>query len=119
MATPVTGAFNLISSRQRWINQDGTPTPEFFRFISGIAVAVFPSAISSIVVGASPFTFATAFTTGTSAVIIQGGTVSKVEFTRDSVNFINTGQTQGMFPLSGGDSLRVTYTGLPTMTFLP
>lgn len=70
----------------------------------------------AIVPGVSPFSYVA--TIGGSAVV-SGGTVSKIEVSRDGVTFFVTGQTSGMFPVSMGDTVRVTYSGVPTMTFLP
>ena len=75
---------------------------------SGVVIVVVP--------GVSPYSYV-AGTAGT--VILSGGTVSKVEFSRDGVTFYVTGQTSGMFSLSMGDTLRVTYSGVPVMTFAP
>ena len=70
----------------------------------------------AIVPGVSPFSYVAPLG-GT--VILTGGTVSKIEVSRDGVKFYSTGQTSGMFPLSMGDTLRVTYSVVPTMTFVP
>lgn len=50
-------------------------------------------------------------------VILNGGSVSAVQFTRSVTTL--TGQTAGIFPLNQGDVLTVTYASLPTMTFVP
>ena len=67
-----------------------------------------------VLVGGSPFSF-TAPSGG--YMIIRGGTVSAVELTRTVTTL--TGQTGGFFPLSQGDVLKVTYSGLPVMVFVP
>jgi hypothetical protein len=71
---------------------------------------------ANIVPGVSPYSYV-APVGGT--VIVTGGTVSKVETSRDGVTFFVTGQTSGMFPVSMGDTLRVTYSGVPVTTFMP
>ena len=71
---------------------------------------------TGIVPGVSPFSYVVPLG-GT--VILSGGTVSKVEVSRDGVTFYVTGQTSGMFPISQGDTLRTTYSGAPVMTFIP
>jgi len=65
---------------------------------------------------ASPYTYS-APTGG--VVIIQGGTVTSVSFSRDGVTNYATGQTQGMFPVSQGDSLIIAYSSAPNITFAP
>ena len=75
-----------------------------------------PANESPITVGVSPYTYS-ALVRG--SVIVSGGTVSAIAFSRDGTTFYTTGQTAGMFTLNAQDRLRVTYTGLPTMTFVP
>lgn len=52
-------------------------------------------------------------------VIISGGTVSSIEFTRDNSTFYTTGLLTGIVRLSPNDRVRVTYTVAPTMTLVP
>jgi len=71
-----------------------------------------------VTVGASPFTFQN--TTGRSVdLIVSGGTVSAIAFSRDNVTFYGVGSTAGVFWLSPYDYLRVTYTVAPTITLVP
>jgi hypothetical protein len=70
--------------------------------------------ILAVTPGASPYTF-TAPDPG--RMILTGGTVSLVEIGRQGA-FLSTGLTAGLFPLSRGDALRVTYSVAPTMNFL-
>lgn len=73
---------------------------------------------SGITPGASPYTYQN--TLGYPAdVIVSGGTVSAIAFSRDNATFYTIGPTSGMFALSPYDYLRVTYTVAPTMTFIP
>ena len=67
-----------------------------------------PVGISSITVGASPFTY----TAGASpeTVYVSGGTVSSI--TKGGNNF---GLTSGSFQLEPYESIVVTYTAAPTM----
>lgn len=111
--------FNITSPRQRWVNPDGTPTQPFYRDLGLLFGAVSPAPVQVLTVTASPFVFQAPFSNGECFVIVQGGTVSKIEFSRDGINFFDTALTAGPVPLSGGDYLRVTYSGLPTMTFVP
>jgi len=72
----------------------------------------------SIAVGASPFSYQNSLT-GALDVIVQGGTVSLIEFSRNGSSWYSLGVTQGMFHLSPSDYLRVTYSSAPTMTGIP
>ena len=69
---------------------------------------------AGITVGASPYTYQ-----NTSArhetVIVQGGTISLIDFSIDNTTFYNTGEVTGTYELEPGDALKVTYSVLPTM----
>jgi len=52
-------------------------------------------------------------------IIISGGTVSLIEFSRDEVTYYDVGLTSGMFRLSKEDTIRITYTVAPTVTKVP
>ena len=76
---------------------------------------VAPSAITP---SASPYTYQN--TSGFDAtVIITGGTVSDISFSRDNVTYYSIGALSGMVGLSPNDYLKVTYTVAPTMTLVP
>src|SRR5271163_2315946 len=98
---PLTQGKNTSSSWYRYFQQRELGTP--------------PAAESAITVTASPFTYI-ALRAG--FVIVSGGTVSAIAFSRTAGTFYVTGQTSGVFSMSLNDSLRVTYSGLPTMTFV-
>lgn len=73
---------------------------------------------SGITPGASPYTYQNT-NTYPADVIVNGGTVSAIAFSRDNTTFYTVGLTNGMFALSPYDFLRVTYTVAPTMTLVP
>ena len=68
--------------------------------------------------GASPYTYQN--TSGRPGdMIVSGGMVTDIAFSRDNATFYGVGAISGVFPLSAYDFLRVTYTVAPTMTFIP
>ena len=73
---------------------------------------------SDITVTASPFTYQNT-TVFNGDVIISGGTVSNIEFTRNNTIFYTVGFIEGVLRLSPSDRVRVTYTVAPTMTLVP
>lgn len=75
------------------------------------------NAVSDVLVGASPFTYTNA-SDFDADVLVTGGTVSALEFTRDGLTFYpaNPGE---MIRLNPGDSVRVAYTVAPTVTLIP
>lgn len=72
------------------------------------------NAPASITVGASVFSYKAA---ASGNVIVTGGTVTLIEYGRGGV-FTTCGITAGIVPVSAGDTVRVTYAVLPTMTFI-
>jgi hypothetical protein len=91
---------NLSASWYRWMHDTDVGTP--------------PSAETAVAVTASPFAYQAA---KKGFLIITGGTVSLVQFTR--VDTYSTGMVSGMFPVDLGDTITVTYSGAPTITFVP
>jgi len=92
----------------------GQTSSPWYRFFQGLFQGTPPSQESTLTVGGSPFTY-TAPQRG--FIILSGGSVSAVQFTRAVTTL--TGQTSGIFPLSQGDMLTVTYAGLPSMLWVP
>lgn len=50
--------------------------------------------------------------------VVQGGTVSEISIVRGTSNVI-TGQTSGAIPMLRGDTVSISYSVAPTLTFLP
>jgi hypothetical protein len=73
---------------------------------------------SAITVGASPYTYQNTATYPVD-IIVNGGGVTALDFSRDNTTFYSTGSFYGMFALSPNDRLRVTYTTAPAMTLIP
>jgi hypothetical protein len=88
----------------------------WFRFWLGLWSGAPTGNVSVVTPINAPFTYA-APVGGT--LIVNGGSVSQVRYSRDGANFYVTGQTQGMFPLSQGDQVVITYSVPPTLTFAP
>ncbi len=75
------------------------------------------AAMSTITPSGSPYSY-TNSTDYDEDVIVRGGTVSAVEHGRGG-SYESVGVVAGMFRLSPGDVLRVTYTVAPTMRLVP
>ena len=82
------------------------------------AIGSYSIAPSNNAVGASPYTYHNTNTYNLD-IIIQGGTVSKLEFSRDNITYYDIGVIAGMYFLSPGDYTKITHTGAPTMTLVP
>ena len=109
-------SLNRIPTYLSPLTEGQTTTRGWYTFWLGLLQGQPTWNVIAIVPGVSPFSYVA--TTGGS-VIVQGGTVSKIEVSRDGVTFYDTGQTSGMFGLSQGDTLRTTWALVPTMTFFP
>jgi len=96
------------------VTGDGqTPSSAWYRFWASFNSA--PGAAQTVAVGASPFSY-TANANG--VLIVSGGMVSAIAVTRGRVT-VSAGVIAGAIPVSTGDLIKVTYSVLPTMTFLP
>lgn len=74
-----------------------------------------PAEPEAITVGASPYAYAPGFD---GFATVSGGTVSSITISRDAgVTNVATGVVAGIFPLSLMDTLTITYTVAPTLTF--
>jgi hypothetical protein len=71
--------------------------------------------VSAITPTGSPFTY-TAPYWGT--VVVNGGVVTVIALKRQGTS-VTTGLTDAVVPVARGDSVVVTYSGAPTMTFIP
>lgn len=112
----MTTQFNQLPTySQPLVDRGGKLSREWFTHLANIFTGKPPQMENGVTVGTSPFTY-TAARKG--IVIVHGGTVSMIQWARGTTNY-NTGQTQGVFPLSQGDSLVITHSGAPTFTFAP
>jgi hypothetical protein len=106
---------NRIPTYTEPLETSKSTTRGWYTFWMGIFQGQPVGAPIGIVPGVSPFSYVASIG---GSVIVSGGTISKVEVSRDGMTFYVTGQTSGMFPVSQGDTLRTTYSVVPTMTFI-
>lgn len=108
--------FNSLPNFNVPLDIKGITSKDWYFFWANLFNGLPPGNETALTVGASPYTY-TAGVRG--SLLVSGGTVSAIAFSRDGSTFYSTGQTAGMFPLSARDRLRVTYTVTPTMVFIP
>ena len=108
--------YSTVPTFEQSLIQGKTTNKNWYFFWQGLSNGIPPGAESVVAPGASPYEFAAP---SGGFLIIQGGTVSFVSFSRDHTTFYATGQTQGMFPVSQGDILLITYSVAPNLTFVP
>lgn len=107
--------FGLPSRLLRLISGDqGLVEPTWYQFLVRLAQLSAERPIAPVDVGASPFVY-TAFTIG--HIFITGGTVSAISLERSGVALAVPADI--FIPVAANDTVTVTYSGLPDMTFIP
>jgi hypothetical protein len=108
--------YNSLPTYNQNVEIGGKTSKIWYFFWQALWNGIPPGAESVVVPTGSPFGFVAP--RGGFA-IVQGGTVSNISFSRDGVTPYNTGLTVGVFPLSKGDVLTVTYSSAPALIFVP
>lgn len=98
------------------IDTKGVINRTWYQFWTDIWKGKPQGGIATQLVTASPFTYQ-ALTKG--FMVVQGGTVSLIQFSRDGITNVTTGQTFGCIPLAQGDLVIITYSVAPTITWVP
>lgn len=103
-----------VPTYEQPLTKSGQTSSVWYRFFQGLFQGQPSGNEISITAGASPYTY----TAGQKGfLLVQGGTVTAIQLNRSVTTL--TGLTGGIFPLSLGDSLTVTYGGLPTLVWYP
>lgn len=101
------------------VSDDGTMKSNWWRFFLNVSQQAFgtnSTGPASVTVGASPFVYVAPVQ---GSVLISGGPVSLIEYSKDGTTWFPTGQTGGSLQLVANDHVRVTFTNAPSMTFFP
>jgi hypothetical protein len=105
-----------IPTYEQPLTVDGKTSASWRRWMHDTEVGTPPSNEVVVVPSGSPFAYQAP---SRGAVVVSGGTVSKIQISRTSMVNYTVGVTAGMFPMALGDVLTVTYSGIPTMVFIP
>jgi hypothetical protein len=109
--------FNRFPTYTETLTTKGATTRGWYQYWSGLFQGQPTGNVSVIKVGTSPYIYVSAVG---GSLIVSGGTTTLLEYSRDDQNFYVLGVTSGMFPMSLGDNIRITYSGaLPTVVFVP
>jgi hypothetical protein len=108
--------FNSMPTYPVPLNIGNNTNKDWYFFWSGLFRGLAPGNVEPVTVGTSPYEYSA---TKRGSMIVSGGTVSVIEFSRDGTNYYDVGVTAGMFALNASDRLRVTYSVAPDMTFVP
>jgi hypothetical protein len=110
-------ALNRMPTYQEPLNTKGQTTRGWYQFFTGLLQGQPTQAVQVVTLGPSPYSFV-APVGGT--LILNAGSTTGVAFSRDGNNYYQTNQTVGMFPVSQGDILLISYPmAPPTAAFAP
>jgi hypothetical protein len=109
--------YRAVPTYNQSLETTNRTSASWYRFFQDLDNIRAPGPEQGTAVTASPFLYHA--TAGGGFLIIAGGTVSLIEFTRNQTTFYATGMTTGTFPMANEDSYRITYTVKPTVTFVP
>lgn len=107
---------NRLPQFQQPLSLEGVTNKDWYFFWAGLWRGLAPELETPVTPTGSPYTYSAP---RRGSLIVSGGTVSLIRFSRDGSTFYDTGATAGMFPLNAADRLEVTYAVLPTLTFVP
>ena len=110
------GQVSTIPTYDQQLTEGDNTSKVWYRFLKDLWQGVPPASETKISPIASPYSYQA---TQRGFVIVQGGTVSMVQWSRTTGTNRATGAIQGTFPLSAGDNLIITYSAVPTVTFVP
>jgi hypothetical protein len=111
--------FQMVRAQTPMLGEQRSAAKDWYVFFYTLYNAVtqgLPQAEAAITLTVSPFAYQ-ALIRG--QLLIAGGTVSAIEFSRNRTTFYNAGITAGFVQMDAGDQVRVTYTVAPTLTFVP
>jgi hypothetical protein len=106
--------FQGMPTYDQQIIQQGNTSSIWYRFFVSLFQGQPTGPEVAIAVGASPFTYPAQVG---GWLIISGGTISAVVFTRTTNTSIPV--SASIVPVAAGDQVKITYSGLPTITFVP
>lgn len=111
------GQFNSLPVFPVPLIQGGQTAKDWYFFWAGLFRGLPPGNVEPVILTGSPYIYS-AIRKG--SVIVNGGTVSAIEFSRDGgTTYFTVGTTAGMFTVNASDLLRITYAVAPTVTFVP
>lgn len=107
--------YRTVPTYTQPLQEKGNTTSDWYRYFQHTDSGLPPANETAVVPTASPFVYGAP---RKGFVIIQGGTVSAIAFSRSGPFYV-TGQTAGVFPVNQNDQLQITYSGVPNVVFVP
>ncbi|MDE2098334.1 MAG: hypothetical protein KGL39_13860 [Patescibacteria group bacterium] len=109
-------SYSALPNYRQAMSSKGSMERTWYQFLSDVWKGKPAAGVSALTATSSPFRYQA---DSKGFMLVQGGTVILVQFSRDGNINYNTGQTQGVFPLAQGDTLIVTYSATPAVTWIP
>lgn len=101
------------------VDERGVIATNWWRFllnVSNQALGTNQTTQATVTAGASPFVFTTP---AQGTLLVSGGPVTLIEYSKDALTWYPTGVTQGQIQMVPNDHVRITYMNAPTLTFFP
>lgn len=112
----MTQQYNTLPTYEQPLVSKGALARGWYSFFAGLFTGQATGPVAAVTVGTSPYTYQ-APVGGT--LMVSGGTVTQISFSRDGSNFFIVGVTAGAIPMSKGDLVRITYSvGPPVAQFV-
>ena len=109
-------SFSAIPNYRQSITDKNGMERTWYLFLTDLWKGKPSAGVNNVPSAASPFIYQAQ---SVGFMIVSGGTVTLIQFSRDGLTNYTTGVTNGCFPLSQGDSLIVIYSSAPTFTWVP
>jgi hypothetical protein len=111
------GQFNAMPNYPVPLMEGSMTGRDWYRFWGGLFRGLPPENVAPVTLTGSPFVFSAE---RRGSLIVNGGTVSNLSFSRDGgTTYYTIGAVAGMFLLNASDLLKITYSAPPTVTFVP
>jgi hypothetical protein len=108
--------FRIVPSYETQLSPGNHNDSVWYRYFQQNELGTPPSSEMVLAVAASPFSYAYP---SKGFLIVSGGTVSVIMFSRTPGTFYLTGQIAGVFPGAQNDVLKITYSVKPAVVFIP
>lgn len=123
--TPVSGIKvpnlpnKILPPDNQLVDGRGVIATNWWRFllnVSNQAMGTNQTIPATVTIGASPYIFTTP---AQGTLLVSGGPVTLIEYSKDGTTWYPTGVTQGQIQMVPNDHVRIAYMNAPTLTFFP
>lgn len=111
-----TEQFRTVPTYTEQLTPGSHNNSKWYRYFQQNEVGTPPSSETVVPAISSPFSYTA---TAKGFLIVSGGTVTSIMFSRTAGTFYLTGQTSGTFPMAQNDVLKITFSSKPTVVWVP